>query len=442
MTASKLTKLFFNYDSGVNAATSPNNNPDGLALPASTITVFNTANFTNSGQISFYTITGTNQFSLQTISYTGKTATTFTGCSGGTGTLFNFSTYPSYTVITQTSGSPVSPGQGSTWTAPPGVKWVWVTGCGGGGGGGSGASISSTNISYPYFIYGLAGGGGGGQAAITATHAIAVVPGTTYQIAIGLGGLGGIPNPVWNGNPFTGTPLYPNNYGGACWGNVGNSGQSSIFGTTVFPGGLGGRRGEILTRVFAANEMDWDRNGSTFQNFDPGANAIGTGSNQLYNGTTTCFGCPAGSTTPFPNPVLGGQIVQPRVHGIWNPPGIQSSSFTFDQVLTIGVINNSQFPVANAAPQGLNDNWLPGSGGGGGGGGGGASNNIYSFGGGGGQASFGNAGNNFAGGGGFGAYGGGGGGGGGGEGVYWNNTHDGAPGGNGGPGFIEIAWIQ
>jgi hypothetical protein len=429
MTVSRLVKQLFTYNGGANAQTTLNNNPDaGITLPSGILPVASTAGFTTSGTISVYSSTGTGLYSLQTVTYTGITSTSFTGCAGGTGVLFNYATYPSPNIITQASNSSANL---FSWTAPPGVKWVWITGCGGGGGGGSGASVSSTNFAYPLFVWCLAGGGGGGQAAITSTHAVAVVPGATYPIALGYGGLGAVTNPVWNGNPYPGVALYPNNYGGACWGNPGSNGQSSIFGSFIFGGGQGGRRGEILQRAWSPSEQGA---------FAAGDNAVG---GTQYNGARW----PAGFTdfttsAAFPNPVLGGQTVQNRTYGIWNPPGIQSSNFVLDQVITIGIINNSQSLVANAAPAGANCNWLPGSGGGGGGGGGGTSNNIYSVGGGGGFASFGNAGPNFAGGGGYGTYGGGGGGGGGGEGVYWNNTHDGAHGGDGGAGFIEIAWIQ
>lgn len=428
MTSPRLFKQIFTFESGAAAVTIPST--DGITLPAATIPVSSTAGFTSSGQISLYSVIGTNAYALQTVTYTGTTATSFTGCSGGTGTIFIYATYPSPTLITQTTGT----GQVtvSNWTAPPGVKWVWVTGCGGGGGGGSGASVSSTNNSYPLFSWCLAGGGGGGQAAVTSSHVVSVTPGISYPVSIGLGGLGGIPNPIWNGAPYSGTPLYPNNYGGACWGNNGSNGQSSVFGSVVFGGGQGGRRGEIIQRATAMNEIIINGGG----NFAGGDNPVGS---TQYNKTDAALGAfPA----PFPNPVLGGQTVLGRTYGIWNPPGIASSSYVLDQVITIGVINNSQSLVANSAPAGANDDWLPNSGGGGGGGGGGTSNNIYSFGGAGGAASFGNAGNNFPNGGANGGYGGGGGGGGGGEGIIFNNTHDGAHGGNGGAGFIEISWIQ
>jgi hypothetical protein len=428
MTSPKLFKQTFTFNNGFDAQTTPNipSGTEPLNLPVATIPVYSTAGFLPSGQISFYTSNG-QSWTLQTVSYTGLTATSFTGCTGGTGGLYNSNAYPNSTVISQSSSVPIVTG---TWVCPPGVKWVWVTGCGGGGGGGSGASVSATNNSYPLFTWCLAGGGGGGQAAVTNTHVVAVTPGVAYPVSIGLGGIGGIQNGVWNGAPYAGVLSYPNNYGGATWGNPGSNGQSSVFGSVVFPGGQGGKRGEILQRMAAMNEIKYS--GINFAGDDP------VGSTQ-YDKTDPALGAfPA----PFPNPVLGGQTVQGRTYGIWNPPGIASSQYTLDQVLTIGLLNYSQAPVANSGQPGPTNNWLPGSGGAGGGGAGGASNNIYSIGGGGGYAAFGAAGNNFSYAGGAGYYGGGGGGGGGGEGVNYNNTHDGSPGGDGGAGFIEISWMQ
>lgn len=421
MSSPRLFKQFFTQNNGFAPRTTPNLNPDGLALPNSTITVASTDGFTDSGKISFYAATGLN-WSLQTITYTSKNATQFLGCSGGTGTLYNSNAYPNATIISQTTDAPILT---ANWVCPPGVKWIWVTGCGGGGGGGSGASVSSTNNSYPLFIWCLAGGGGGGMAAITSTHVVPVTPGVSYPISIGLGGLGAIQNIVWNGAPYIVQDLYPNNYGGAAWGNPGSNGQSSIFGSVIFPGGQGGRRGEIIQRVTTVNQ---------FGTYSGGDNPVG---GTQYNKTA-----PGYTPTPFQNPVLGGNTVQGRTYGIWNPPGLVTSQYTLDQVMTIGLINKTTDIVGPSAPAGASNPWLPGSGGAGGGGGGGLSNNVYSTAGAGGEAAFGFAGHAFAYSGGYGTYGGGGGGGGGGEGVNYNNTHDGAPGGDGGAGFIEIAWLQ
>lgn len=406
--------------------------PTPLTLPSSTIPVTSTVGFTSTGTINIPSVTGNNTTQNNNISYTGITGSSFTGCTGGTGSVSNG------TVVTQTSVPP-----SASWTAPPGVKWVIVTGCGGGGGGGAGASISSSNNAYPLFVWCIAGGGGGGQAATTNTHVLNVVPGATYPISIGLGGIGGTVNGVWNGAPYQGPAVYPNNYGGATWGTTGSAGQNTLFGTTIFFGGQGGRRGEIILRAFTPNEIDYFQSAGTGfpgsnanTNFDPGANPIGSSQFNKTDASVNAF--PAA----WPNPVLGGQIVQARSYGIWNPPAIASANFTLDQVLTAGIINNSVSLVGNAAAQGLSNLWTGGNAGSGGGGGGGISGNIYSQGGVGGQGAQGFAGYPFSGGGAFGVYGGGGGGGGGGEGLNYNNTHDGGPGGNGGSGFVEIAWIQ
>jgi hypothetical protein len=54
----------------------------GATLPQSTINVTSTTNFAASGTILIATSNGTNR-----VTYTAKTGTTFTGCSGGTGTM-------------------------------------------------------------------------------------------------------------------------------------------------------------------------------------------------------------------------------------------------------------------------------------------------------------------------------------------------------------------
>ena len=56
-----------------------------IVLPAETITVISTARFPSSGEIMVETSEGT-----VPVTYTGKTATTFTGCKGGKGTVTFF----------------------------------------------------------------------------------------------------------------------------------------------------------------------------------------------------------------------------------------------------------------------------------------------------------------------------------------------------------------
>lgn len=55
---------------------------NALALPLNTINVVSTASFPSSGQLYIVSLDG-----VQTITYTGKTGTSFTGCTGGTGLL-------------------------------------------------------------------------------------------------------------------------------------------------------------------------------------------------------------------------------------------------------------------------------------------------------------------------------------------------------------------
>ncbi len=66
------------YDVGTTIAVASN----GAALPQGTINVTSTAGFANSGNLKIWTGSA-----YTTVAYTGRTDTTFTGCTGGTGTL-------------------------------------------------------------------------------------------------------------------------------------------------------------------------------------------------------------------------------------------------------------------------------------------------------------------------------------------------------------------
>jgi hypothetical protein len=57
---------------------------DGVALPTGTVNVKSTAGFPAAGTIQVMTSVGV----TQTVNYAGTTATSFTGCTGGTGTMF------------------------------------------------------------------------------------------------------------------------------------------------------------------------------------------------------------------------------------------------------------------------------------------------------------------------------------------------------------------
>lgn len=361
MTSPRLFKQIFSAPASVlgsgsityTTVTAASNN---VTLPTGTINVSSTTGFPTSGQIGVEVVIN-NSIAYTTVNYSGVTATAFTGCTGGTGQIFT-----GYQI--GAIGSVLV----GTWTCPAGIKFVTVTGCGGGGGGGGGASSSGRGIAF------FASGGSGGHAASTITQVVSVTPGVTYNISVGEGGIGGTSNCVAN----------IVNGGGCRPGNPGSDGSSSLFGSTIFPGGKGGRAGYLIhldTLTFVSGA---DCGGVTL----------------------------AGSSNPSPD-----NIQNMAERGVFtSSSAIQGAAHAVNR-------STNQYSYA------------------GGGGPGGVSNNINSTAGNGGQGAQGFDGYPFAGYGGNGTFGGGGGGGGGGENWDYNNTHDGGFGGWGGSGFIEVAWM-
>ena len=109
----------------------------------------------------------------------------------------------------------------ATWTAPTGVTSVSVVCVGGGGGGGS------TNGG---------GGGGGGGGGLGWSNSISVVPGTSYNVQVGVGGT--------EDSLIHGGDSYFISTGTVC-GFGGNSSNSSLGGAggTFFPSAQGGNGG-------------------------------------------------------------------------------------------------------------------------------------------------------------------------------------------------------
>jgi hypothetical protein len=113
-----------------------------------------------------------------------------------------------------------------TWTAPANlaspVIILWGCGGGGGGAGGGGDPITGTGT-------GKGAGGGGGGGAAPAVRILTVVPGRTYNISIGQGGVGGS-----GGTRTTG-------------GNSGTDGRATEFdgNLAVFIGGWAGLGGGV-----------------------------------------------------------------------------------------------------------------------------------------------------------------------------------------------------
>lgn len=75
-------------------------------------------------------------------------------------------------------------GSPQVWVAPRGVAHVLVFAIGGGGGGGGGLNGNDTTTLSPT-------GGGGGGGAIEISRWVQIVPGRSYNVIVGEGGLGG-----------------------------------------------------------------------------------------------------------------------------------------------------------------------------------------------------------------------------------------------------------
>lgn len=82
LVTTNLGQELVSYTSLTNAATLLQASMAGLMLPQANIVVDSATAFPTSGQIAIFTSLG-----WQKITYTGRTTTTFTGCTGGTGTL-------------------------------------------------------------------------------------------------------------------------------------------------------------------------------------------------------------------------------------------------------------------------------------------------------------------------------------------------------------------
>lgn len=101
-----LPQSTINVVSTVPANTTISASSNNVSLPTATINVISTTGFPSSGYIFVQTSEG-----LQQVNYTGITATTFTGCSGGigsmiTGNTVNFTFAPSGTINVTTSNGP------------------------------------------------------------------------------------------------------------------------------------------------------------------------------------------------------------------------------------------------------------------------------------------------------------------------------------------------
>ncbi|MDP2067497.1 MAG: hypothetical protein Q8K04_00905, partial [Lutibacter sp.] len=121
-----------------------------------------------------------------------------------------------------------------TFTVPAGVTSVTVKAWGAGGGGGGSANVNNAT-----------GGGGGGGSYATKTS-VAVVPGNTYSITVGSGGIGGI-NTGTNGTAggFSTVTFGTNTITAA----GGGGGTGGVLGLLAGTKGLGGSNGTSIGTI-------------------------------------------------------------------------------------------------------------------------------------------------------------------------------------------------
>jgi len=128
----------------------------------------------------------------------------------------NYSGSASATLVIQDPSTPVSSTGATTWICPANASAIQIECWGGGGAGGSAQRTgSSGNVQY---------GGGGAGGAYAKLISMSVVPGTTYYLNVGVGGV--------NNSAVTGTTVA----GGDSWFNSTNTPSSII----IAKGGTGG----------------------------------------------------------------------------------------------------------------------------------------------------------------------------------------------------------
>lgn len=149
----------------------------------------------------------------------------------------------------------------TTWVAPCGVTSVTVECWGGGGGGGFARTTNSG-----------AGGGGGGGA--YARSVITVVPGNTYNLTVGTGGVGGTAAGVAAANGTASS--FNTNIVVATGGGAGGSVSTNVAGAA----GLGATTGSTGTQLYNGGNGSAGLNGSAGTNGGGGGGgSAGTASN-------------------------------------------------------------------------------------------------------------------------------------------------------------------
>lgn len=175
------------------------------------------------------------------------------------------------------------------FVSPPGVTRVKVTVTAGGG---SGSGCRGTSTSQT--ISGSGGGAGG-----TAISWVNVVPGVSYPVVVGSGGIavtGAINGNSGASSSFNGTVLALGGFGGTAGGGGGNGGNGS--GSDIVISGGDGSDGQSGDFIFAGNggSSYWG-GGSRAGNGGPGRSALayGSGGGGVYDRSMTGNALTSGS---------------------------------------------------------------------------------------------------------------------------------------------------
>ena len=163
-----------------------------------------------------------------------------------------------------------------TWVCPANVTSVNVFLWGGGGGGGGG-TYGSINL-------GNGGGGGGGACAVN--NYVTVIPGTTYTITVGTGGIAGTSSA--NGGTGGMSKFENNGLGLSLYaaGGIGGTYSTGTSGASL-AGGSGGNTGTGI--IYSGGNGSAGYNGTSSSNSYTGTGGGGAGSGG--NGTTPANGC-------------------------------------------------------------------------------------------------------------------------------------------------------
>lgn len=184
--------------------------------------------------------------------------------------------YPHTTVIFTNAGT-------MTWTCPSGVTSLQVE-CWGGGGAGGSAFRTPNSGSVQY-----GGGGAGGAYARVASYA--VIPGTTYFVCVGTGGVAATGTLVDNGTVpggdswFNNTNVAPVAAGG-CLAKGGAGGQCAVGNTSGSASGTGGTgttNGSIGEFKFSGGSGGSGSNSTGYGG--SGGGSGGTGGSGILGGT-------------------------------------------------------------------------------------------------------------------------------------------------------------